>query len=204
MSRPGGVTLPFTIVGVLGEKPLRADARRNRAKVLAAAEAVFTAKGTNAPTEEVAKAAGVGVGTLFRHFPTKEALLEAVLQEHLRRFADEAAHWAGADDPGSAFFAFLGASAARAATNHVYIDALAAAAAPEPKAGGVRDEIQGALSTLLARAQNVGTVRADVGVTELIALLVGTSRGAEHLGGDPVLRRRVLEIVFDGLRPPRG
>ncbi|WP_186382803.1 TetR/AcrR family transcriptional regulator [Amycolatopsis rhizosphaerae] len=186
---------------MLEEKPLRADARRNRAKVLAAAEAVFAAKGMNAPTEEVAKAAGVGVGTLFRHFPTKEALLEAVLQEHLRRFAAEATRWAGADDPGSAFFAFLKEWVEMAATKNAYTDALAAAGTRAPEAAGVRDEVVGALRTVLTRAQDAGTVRSDVGVTELIALMVGTSRGAEHLGGDPALRRRMLEIVVDGLRP---
>ncbi|WAL69147.1 helix-turn-helix domain containing protein [Amycolatopsis cynarae] len=186
---------------MLEEKPLRADARRNRAKVLAAAEAVFTAKGMSAPTEEVAKAAGVGVGTLFRHFPTKEALLEAVLQEHLRRFAAEAVRWAGVDDPGNAFFAFLKQWVEMAATKNAYTDALAAAGTRAPEAAGVRDEVVGALRTLLTRAQDAGTVRSDVGVTELIALMVGTSRGAEHLGGDPALRQRMLEIVFDGLRP---
>ena len=72
-------TVPAQSSGPRAAKPLRADARRNQARVLAAAEAVFAAKGTAASTEEIARQAGVGIGTVFRHFPTKQALLEAVL-----------------------------------------------------------------------------------------------------------------------------
>ncbi|HVV07732.1 helix-turn-helix domain-containing protein [Amycolatopsis sp.] len=183
-------------------KPLRADARRNRVRVLEAAETVFARDGTSAPTEEVAKEAGVGVGTVFRHFPTKEALLEAVLLERMRRFAADATTWAEADEPGTAFYAFLSQWADMAATKNAYSDALAAAGARVPRLGAeVGAAVRDALNCLLSRAQEVGAVRDDVGVTELIALMVGASRAAEHLGDDPALRQRTLEIVFDGLRP---
>jgi AcrR family transcriptional regulator len=84
--------------GPSAAKPLRADARRNQARVLETAEAVFAAKGTAASTEEIARQAGVGIGTVFRHFPTKEALLEAVFVGRLRRLADEVDALAAAKD----------------------------------------------------------------------------------------------------------
>lgn len=73
------------------ERPLRADARRNRARLLDVAEAVFAEHGVTVSTEEIARTAGVGIGTVFRHFPSKEALLEAVYVARLRRLADDAA-----------------------------------------------------------------------------------------------------------------
>ncbi len=183
-------------------KPLRADARRNRARVLAAAETVFAAKGTGAPTEEVAREAGVGIGTVFRHFPTKEALLEAVLADRMRRFAEEAQSFAAAHDPESAFFVFLARWADVSAAKNAYTDALAAAGAEVPRlAAEVGAKVRDALGALLSRAQQAGAVREDVGVAELIALMVGASRAAEYAGDDAGLRARTLGIVFDGLRP---
>lgn len=179
---------------------MRADARRNRARVLAAAETVFAARGTGAPTEEVAREAGVGIGTVFRHFPTKEALLEAVLADRMRRFAEEAQSFAAAADPESAFFGFLARWAEVSAAKNAYADALAGAEVPR-LAAEVGAKVRDALGALLSRAQQAGAVREDVGVAELIALMVGASRAAEHVGDDAGLRARTLGIVFDGLRP---
>ena len=109
------------------DRPLRADARRNRARLLDVAEAVFAAKGTSASTEEIAREAGVGIGTVFRHFPTKEALLEAVFVGRLQRLADEAEAHLDADDPGAAFFAFFGSAVEQSATKTAFADALAQA-----------------------------------------------------------------------------
>ncbi|MDQ0381687.1 TetR/AcrR family transcriptional regulator [Amycolatopsis thermophila] len=182
-------------------KPLRADARRNRARVLDAAETVFAARGTGAPTEEVAREAGVGIGTVFRHFPTKAALLEAVLAERMRRFVEEAQSFAAAEDPESAFFVFLGRWAEMSAAKNAYTDALAAAGADVPRLGPeIGAQVREAVGALLSRAQLTGAVREDVGVTELIALMVGAARAAEYLGEDAALRARTLGIVFDGLR----
>jgi AcrR family transcriptional regulator len=190
-----------TIDYVTEPKPLRADARRNRARVLEAAEAVFAGKGTSAPTEEVAKAAGVGIGTVFRHFPTKEALLEAVLLDRMRRFAEEAEALGNAANPGEAFYEFLGSWVSMASAKNAYSDALAAAGVELPTVGSQTGfKVRAALGRLLERAQQVGAVRPDVGVAELIALMIGASRAAEHLE-DPAVLGRALEIVFDGLRP---
>lgn len=183
-------------------RPLRADAARNRAKVLAAAEAVVAEQGTSASTEEVARRAGVGIGTVFRHFPTKESLLEAVLVGLLQRLAADAEALAAADDPGAAFFGFFGQVVAQAATKNAVSAALAESGINAgDTAGQVGQELKTALGTLLDRAQQAGAVRADVALAEVMALLAGTSQAAGHLGGDRDVRSRVLAIVFDGLRP---
>ena len=185
-------------------KPLRADARRNQARILDAAEAVFAAKGTAASTEEIARQAGVGIGTVFRHFPTKDALLEAVFFGRLRRLADEVDALAAAEDPGAALFSFFTRVVDQAATKLAFVDALAAAGVEliqHATASPVGQDLLGAIGALLTRAQRAGTVRDDIGVAELIALLVGTSRAVEHARFDPGVQARTLAVVFDGLRP---
>jgi AcrR family transcriptional regulator len=187
------------------DRPLRADARRNRARVLAAAEAVFAAKGTDASTEEVARAAGVGIGTVFRHFPTKEALLQAVFTDRLRRLTEHAVGLAGAADPGAAFFGFFTEMVAHSASKNAYADALTAAGIDVRDAlGSGREELLAAMDRLLRNAQDAGAVRADVGVAELIALLIGAARSAETAATTgvvtPAVSERALRILFDGLR----
>jgi AcrR family transcriptional regulator len=182
---------------------LRADARRNQARVLDAAEAVFAAKGTAASTEEIARQAGVGIGTVFRHFPTKQALLEAVFASRLQRLANEVDALAAAEDPSVALFSFFTGVVDQAATKLALVDALAAAGVDvinQATASPVGQELLGAVGTLLTRAQWAGTVRADIGVAELIGLLVGTSRAVEQAGWDPKVQARILAVVFDGLR----
>lgn len=189
-----------------GVKPLRADARRNRARVLEAAEAVFAAKGTGASTEEVAREAGVGIGTVFRHFPTKEALLEAVFAARLERLAEDARTLAGAEDPGAALFSFFTRMVQESATKQALADALAAAGVnvkDQLTATGGRGLLE-ALGVLLTRAQQAGAVRRDIQVGDLIALLVGASKSAEHAAWDPEVHARTLRVVLDGLRPGRG
>ncbi len=185
-------------------KPLRADARRNRARVLEAAESVFATKGTGAPTEEVARAAGVGIGTVFRHFPTKEALLEAVLYARLQRFVDEAETVVAAEsgDPGGAFFAFLTSWIEMSSAKNAYFEALTAAGVTVPKTeSDIGARLIESLGVLLSRAQGVGAVRDDLVVGELITVIIGTARAAEYAGPDARLRDRAVAILFDGLRP---
>lgn len=186
-------------------KPLRADARRNRARVLEAAESVFAAKGTGAPTEEVARVAGVGIGTVFRHFPTKEALLEAVLFARLHRFVDEAEAVVAqhSADPGDAFFSFLTSWIEMSSAKNAYFEALTAAGVSVPPTKsviGVR--LLDALGVLLGRAQDAGAVRKDLVPNELITVIIGVAKAAEHAGPDARLRDHAIEILFDGLRPP--
>ncbi len=179
-------------------RPMRADALRNRARVLAAAEEVFAVQGTAASTEEVARKAGVGIGTVFRHFPTKESLLEAVLVTLLERLAGEAEELRSAADPGRAFFGFFARVVAQAATKHAVTEALAEAGVDAREATGrAGPGLRAALGVLLERAQQAGAVRADVGAAEVMALLAGMSYAAGRAGA----REDVLRIAFDGLRP---
>ncbi|KAA2256736.1 TetR/AcrR family transcriptional regulator [Solihabitans fulvus] len=178
-------------------RPLRADAQRNRARLLEVAERVFAAKGTSASTEEIAREAGVGVGTVFRHFPTKEALLEAVFVCRLRRLADEADALTSSTDPGTAFFTFFTGVVEQSATKN----ALAEAGIDVQRVSSeVRAHVVRALGSLLAGAQEAGAVRDDIGVPELLALLIGASRTAEYASEDRAVQARALAIVLDGLR----
>jgi AcrR family transcriptional regulator len=186
--------------GGAGAKPLRADARRNRARVLEAADAVFDAEGVGASTEEVARRAGVGIGTVFRHFPTKEALLEAVLVERMRALAARARDLAGSAEPGGAFFGFLDGVVRQSATKTAFADWLAGAGVDVPGAlAEVGGRLHEAVAALLVRAQGVGAVRADVGPAEVIAVLVGASRTADYAKGP--IRDAAVAVIFDGLRP---
>jgi AcrR family transcriptional regulator len=182
---------------------MRADAARNRAKVLEAADQVFAAKGPGVSTEEIAQAAGVGIGTVFRHFPTKEALLEAVFVARLEDLAGSLRAAADAPDPGRAFEEQVRRIVDQSPSKNALTDALAAAGADLQ---GVRattgGQVSQALGLLLRRAQEARAVRADVDVPTLIALLVGAAHGVEHAGDDPRRRARVTAVLLAGLRSP--
>src|ERR1035438_4717379 len=108
-----------------GPRPLRADARRNRQRLLQAATDAFAAEGLSVPLDEPARRAGVGPGTLYRHFLTKEALFEAVLYDRLQRLADDARALRCAEDPAAALLAFISRLVAAAAPTRDLADALA-------------------------------------------------------------------------------
>jgi AcrR family transcriptional regulator len=186
-------------------KGLRADARRNRARLLAVAEHVFATQGTSASTEDIAAAAGVGIGTLFRHFPTKEALLEAVFVERLRQLVEDANALASASDSGEAFFTFFRSVLDQARGKSAIADALSHAGIDVQRdLADVKADLNKGLESLLVNAQQAGSVRSDVTIAELIALLVGAARALEQLGGNPTLEQRTLSIILDGLRAPAG
>ena len=177
-------------------RPPRADAQRNRARVLAAAEWVFAQRGTTASTEEVARAAGVGVGTVFRHFPNQEALLQALIVQRLARIAADAREHAASPDP-AAFFDFFAAVVRGSATKLELVDALAELGGVHPTeaVAPVAEELTGALAALLEQAQQHGAVRRDIGVGDVIALLAGASQARRYAADD-----RPLAIILDGLR----
>jgi AcrR family transcriptional regulator len=179
---------------------LRADARRNRERLLAVAQDVFARQGSSASTEDIARAAGVGIGTLFRHFPTKEALLHAVLLARLRQLTDQADQLSRADDPGAAFETFFTQVIAEARTRQSQVEALSLAGIDlSVGAADVKANFNAALERLLSRAQAVGALRADVGLAELLALIVGTSRAVQFGGDDPQMGARAVRVVLDGL-----
>ncbi|WP_040841435.1 TetR/AcrR family transcriptional regulator [Nocardia brevicatena] len=181
--------------------PRRADARRNRARILAAADQVFSDEGAAGSTEEIARRAGVSVGTVFRHFPTKQELLAAIIKDLRQRLEDEAARLAHDGDPATALFAFFSQLVAGAAEKKTIVELLAGIGTAVP----VDTAITGfadTLARLLAQAQAAGTVRDDITDDDVIALLTSATRGAVRGGWDPHRQQRVLSIIFAGLAAP--
>nr|WP_042187176.1 TetR/AcrR family transcriptional regulator [Kibdelosporangium sp. MJ126-NF4]CEL17870.1 Transcriptional regulator, TetR family [Kibdelosporangium sp. MJ126-NF4]CTQ90907.1 Transcriptional regulator, TetR family [Kibdelosporangium sp. MJ126-NF4] len=176
---------------------MRADAQRNRAKILAAAEEVFVEAGREASTEEVARRAGVAIGTVFRHFPTKDDLLAAIMKELTARLALEAETLAAEGDPATALFTFFTGVVEQSAGRKAVVELLDV----DIRVDRQLQSMRAAIGTLVVRAQQAGAVRDDVRVDEVMALLTATSTGALRAGWDSDLRARTLSIVFAGLRP---
>jgi AcrR family transcriptional regulator len=181
---------------------MRADARRNRVRVLEAAKAVFATDGLSAPVEEIARRAGVGVGTVYRHFPTKEALFEAILVGRFERLAEEADSLSSMSDAGAAFFGLFTRMVEEAGAKKAFADALARAGVDVKAATSTAgQELRRAVGALLTRAQRAGAVRNDVDIDQVMAVLAGACLAAEHANWDRGLQAGALAIVFDGLRP---
>ncbi len=193
---PGGCDEPSAAAA----RPLRADAQRNRARILEAAEVVFAAEGIEVPVDTIAEKAGVGVGTLYRHFPTKEKLCEAILLERLSALTVDARALADAADPAAAFFGFLAHIVEQgAAKRDLLVAVMGAGLAFDMAAAEVKDELREAVGVLLQRAQAVGAVRPDVTAAMVVALVGATCQAAAHSVGAPACD--MLAIVCDGLRP---
>jgi len=178
---------------------LRADAARNRELVLDAAAAVFAEGGADASTEEIARRAGVGVGTVFRHFPTKELLLGAVLERMFHALAMVARRAPETSDVEVDFFVTLHRLVDGAAAKMAVADALSRAGVPL-RYSSWAEPLREALADLLSRAHAARALRDDVGVAELMAVLIAASRAAQFAGKEKGLRKRVVSIVLDGLR----
>ncbi|HEY8692265.1 MAG TPA: helix-turn-helix domain-containing protein [Chloroflexota bacterium] len=177
----------------------RADAVRNRARILEAARAAFASEGLTCQIDEIARQAGVGTGTIYRNFPTKEALLEAILVDGVQQHTARARAAAGAGDPAAAFFDFLSTMVHMSCANKAFSETLADSGIDVQKAkAGASAELREAVGHLLQRAQQAGGVRHDVEVADLMALVVGTCQAASQYGGNVDWLIRVLR---DGLRP---
>ena len=157
-----------------GPRPPRADARRNRQRLLQAATDAFAAEGLSVPLDEIARRAGVGPGTLYRHFPTKEVLFEAVLHHRLQRLADHARALRHAADPATALLDFIDLLIAEAAPKRDLVDALASDGAElNATLTTTAAHLRGEIGHLLTRAQHAGTIRADITTADLMALITG-------------------------------
>lgn len=181
-------------------RPLRADARRNRAKVLVAAEEVFASEGLSVPIDEVARRAGVGVGTVYRHFPTKEALFEAIVIARLEALVERAEELCAADDPGTALFTFISELVDLAVKKKDLTDELARAGVnSEDLIAGVKERLEHGFDVLLERAQAVGSVRGDINRTDMTALVMGTCMAANQ-HGCAESTQRLVGVLCDGFR----
>jgi AcrR family transcriptional regulator len=184
-------------------RPLRADAQRNRARILEAAENVFAVEGIEVPVDLIAEKAGVGVGTLYRHFPTKEKLCEAVLLDRLSALTLDAQALADADDPEEAFYGFLDHVVVEAsAKRDLMVAVMGAGVEFEEASAKVKDGMRDAIGVLLERAQAVGAVRPDVTPLAILSLVGATCQATAHAGAAPACD--LLTIVCDGLRVQGG
>jgi AcrR family transcriptional regulator len=178
-------------------RPLRADAARNRARVLAVACETFAAEGFSVPVEEIARRAGVGTGTVCRHFPTKQDLVEAVFADRLKLIVDEGQALLDSGEPGQALFGFLRLLVLDwGVTNHGLKKAFAGSEI-RIKTEGAEDAFLAILGELLRAAQEAGTVRTDVGAAEVKGLIIGCQAMQTY---SSELAERLVAVVFDGLR----
>lgn len=177
---------------------LRADAARNRARVLEVAARVFAEEGLAVPIDEIARRAGLGVGTVYRHFPTKEALFAAIVQDKIERLVEQVESLADANDPGEALFALLDQMVVEGARKKDLVDALGGSGIElRSAAAALSQRLRDGLSALLRRAQAAGDIRRGVTADDVLALLAGTMHAAARTGSSPA---RLFAVVRDGLR----
>ncbi|MGW1495131.1 TetR/AcrR family transcriptional regulator [Streptomyces sp. NPDC002402] len=194
-----------TSTAVGSPRPMRADARRNYERLLTEARAVFAEYGTDASLEEIARRSGVGIGTLYRHFPSRHAMMSAVFQEALAALLERSGELASAERPCGALVEWLralithageyrGLARALMSASHDETSALSACSVPLREAG----------ERLLIRAQESGAVRADVSIGDLMQLTNAIALAAEEEPGDAELADRLLRLTLRGLKGEGG
>jgi AcrR family transcriptional regulator len=178
-------------------RPKRADARRNYEKVLTAAREAFAEGGESTALEEIARRAGVGIGTLYRHFPNRQALLEALYVNEVEEVCRSAAELDGGD-PWEAFSAWVERVMGYLATKQALVGELLNFLDRDAALFQVcRTSLYDAGGPLLARAQEAGVVRADVDFPEVMQMLMGITKIP---ASDPSQVERIFRIALDGLR----
>jgi AcrR family transcriptional regulator len=186
---------------VAATRPLRADAVKNRQRILDAAAEVFATKGVSVPIDLVAAEAGVGVGTLYRHFPNKEALFEAIVLTKIDALVLDAHRATEADDPVAALFGFVRLFASEAALKHDLLDAMGSAGIDiKSRCASRIEDLEDGIAQLLARAVATGNVRDDIGAAEIVGMVIGMCDAADRLGGDAESVQRLIGVVCEGLR----
>jgi AcrR family transcriptional regulator len=189
------------VIVSVARKP-RADGQRNRERLLEVAKAAFAEVGPEVSLEEIARRAGVGIGTLYRHFPTRDAVVEAVYRREVEQLAAGATRLLDSHAPGEALREWMRLMVDYIATKKVIASALGSmvgGASALYAASGA--QITEAMSKLLARAVASGDVRGDVEAGDLLRGLVGFTYGADAPGWRESALR-LVEILMDGLKPP--
>ncbi len=181
-----------------GDRRLRADARRNRDKLIEVATAAFARPDGEVTLELIAREAGVGIGTLYRHFPTREALVEAAYQHELARLCDDAPRLLAERAPQDAlrawmdsFITYMAAKQSMAGALRAVVDS---GGNPYAQSG---DRMRAALGSLLEAGATTGTIRSDVDREDVLAGLIGVTYATKS----PEQSQRLLDLLMDGLRP---
>jgi AcrR family transcriptional regulator len=178
------------------DRSLRADAERNRRRLLDAAQALFRERGLDVGVAEIAQRAGVGRGTLFRNFPTKQDLIAAIVIDRMHEATEYGRGLLDAPDAGEALFGFLEEVVGRQQLDRCLFDAVADAFLANQDIRAAHAEIVGGLEELLTRAKQAGAVRSDVGAMDVLMLLKGVCEAATAFAGsDPAIVARQLDLV---------
>jgi AcrR family transcriptional regulator len=180
----------------------RADGQRNRERLIETAKATFAAEGTDVSLEEIARRAGVGIGTLYRHFPSREAIVEAVYRREVQNLADAATSLSQDHAPAVALKAWMLVFVDYISTKKIIAPALGSVA------GGISDLyassgalISGAIMLLVQRAASTGDIRSDCNPDDLLRALIGFTWGNTDAGWE-ASARRLIEVLMDGLAAP--
>lgn len=179
---------------------MRADAQRNYDRLVAAAREVFAEQGADAPLDDIAQHAGVGNATLYRHFPTRQALLEAVFHGHIDALCRQADELRSASSPGTALKEWLGEVVAYGSAKRGLAASLLAALGEESSA--CRAAVFEAAQGLLTRAQDAGEVRADVSAGQVFKLVNAVALVTETEPDAAGQATSLLDLIFDGLAKP--
>ena len=183
-------------------RPPRADAVRSRASLLVAASELFAADGLEASATEITQRAGLGKGTFFRHFPTKDALIAAVVGDTLNRLAARGRELADADEPAAALFEFMCTAIQLQVDDRAFCEVVAGASQGNELVQAAVRELHEIVQHLTQRAQVHGLIRSDVTGEDIALLLSGVFQTASpRIQDQPDLWRRYLTLLFDGLQP---
>jgi len=184
-------------------RPLRADARRNDKRLLDVAHKLFTEKGPEVAMEEIARRAKVGIGTLYRHFPTRADLLEAVYLDQMEGLIARSTALAGSLPPGEALFAWLQDEAEHMMNSRALKTCLISASPGRLSRGNWKERLIGAGAALLEAAEKDGVIRKGLDGNDLLNLVHAITVAAEKAPDPPAQARLLLQVMTDGLRKQR-
>lgn len=186
------------------ERPLRADAERNRRRILAAAADVFAERGLEVSLDDIAHAAGVGVGTVYRRFPSKDDLIDALFEDKIREVEQTARDALEIDDPWTSFETFFRAVARLQARDRGLKEALTMGDRGRDRVGSARERIAPLASKVLRRAQRAGVVREDLERWDIPLVHMAVASVADRTRDiAPDYFERMVTVLLDGLRPQR-
>jgi AcrR family transcriptional regulator len=186
------------------QRPLRSDAERNRRRILAAAGEVFAERGLGATMDEIAARAGVGVGTVYRRYPDKELLIDALFEERIEDIARIGERALAMEDPWQGLVAYWDGAIGLQAANRGLRDLLLSSSHGHDRVARARDRLVPIDEQLIARAQSHGELRPDLAVNDVILIYLMLAAIVDYTRDvDPDVWRRVLGLVLDGVRASR-